>query len=276
MEFRILGPLEVVSAGSVVPLARQHRILLSALLLSAGRTVSVDRLRERLWDVDPPRARTALHTAVMRLRRRLGGAGIATASAGYRIDLGEARFDLFEFERRWAAAERAAIAGDLAHEDRLLTDALALWRGDPLSDVPSEVLRREELPRLTELRLAATGRQIDVWIARGRHPKAIVAARTQTILSPLRERGWHQLMQALHLTGRSGEALATYAQLRNLMIEQLGIEPTGQLRDLQQAILTGGSVVPPRRIAVSSASGFVPAPAVAPDDGWCSGEPGRW
>ena len=157
MNFGLLGPL-IVRAGArqVTISAPRQRVLLATLLLSAGQVMSVDALAEVLWDGRPPAgARGALHSAIQRLRSTLGPAGaglVGTRPPGYLIQLGHGELDVRQFGVLAEKGQAAAEAGDWTQAASLLRQALALWRGEPLADVPSQLLRDRELPQLEDQR----------------------------------------------------------------------------------------------------------------------------
>jgi DNA-binding SARP family transcriptional activator len=240
VEFRILGPLEVLDNDRRVRVTGDRlRVILVALLLEANRTVPVGSLVWRLWGEDPPeRPRHAVSTYVMRLRQRLGGrGGIRTVPAGYRIDVAGRDLDLHRFMALTERARSVGENGDLVGECDLLDGALALWRGDPLVDVPSEPLRRETLPWLVEQRVQATERYLRVRLTLGETHGLVGELRRLTADHPFRDGLWELLMTALLLGGRRAEALAAYADLRRHYAGELGIEPGDRLRTLQRSAL---------------------------------------
>jgi DNA-binding SARP family transcriptional activator len=252
----VLGPLEVTCDGRPVRLAAaKQRVTLAALLAYAGRPVSSDRLVAYLWEESPPvSARGALQTHIARLRRALGdttgasprtgatGAGgpvalIETVGEGYVL---RADPDTLDAERFRELARQAAGAGeaeDLVQESALLREALDLWRGPVLADVPSEPLRREVAPRLEEERLRLLERWFELELRAGRHQELVLRLRTATSEHPLRERLWEQLMIALRRSGRRAEALEVYHQVAGLLRDELGIDPGSGLRRLHRAVL---------------------------------------
>lgn len=242
-EFCVLGPLVVRVDGVPVPVpAGKQRAVLAALLLGANRTVSLDELAETLWGEDLPlSARVSVQNYVMRLRKALGegcGARISTGANGYvlRVEAGE--LDLHRFEEllgaAWTAArdERWQQAADDA------TAALALWRGDALADVASDVLAARETPRLAELRLQAQVTRLDAELHLGRHTEVIGELRQLTGAHPLREHLHALLMLALYRDGRQAEALAVYHIARRALLDELGTEPGSELQELNQRVLT--------------------------------------
>ena len=236
MEFRILGPLEVVERERVLPLggARQ-RALLALLLTRANEVVSADRLIEELWPSGPPRnAGNALQYHVSQLRKTLGGTdAIATQPPGYLIRVGPSELDLLHFERLVDEAERAAPEA----ASRLLREALGLWRGPPLADVSRESFAQVEIVRLEELRLRALELRLEADLALGRHRELVGELEALVRDNPLRERLRAALMRALYGAGRQVEALEVYRQTRTLLVDELGIEPSRALQELERAIL---------------------------------------
>jgi DNA-binding SARP family transcriptional activator len=252
-----------------VPSAKQ-RIVLAALLLNAGRVVPVDGIAEILWGpAPPPSARVSVQNHVMRLRRALGEAGrdrIATQPPGYLIRVDPDELDLTRCEALLAAARAAARDGSWDQAAAHACEALALWRGEPLADVDSEVLAMREVPRLAELRLQAVEARIDAYLHLGRHGEVIVELRQLARTHPLRERLHGLLMLALYRDGRQAEALAAYQDVRRVLVEELGAEPGTGLRVLHQQILAGDPALdvpvlmpPVARSAVPAAPRELPA-----------------
>ncbi|GAA3437964.1 AfsR/SARP family transcriptional regulator [Kutzneria kofuensis] len=240
MRFRILGPLEVSLAGRPVPIrAAKHRTLLASLLLRANRVVPVDALVERLWAGNPPaRARGTLQTYVLRLRQTLGDpALVRTAPEGYYIEVPPGSVDLERFRELSDEGTRAGDAGDLTAAAAALDEALQLWRGAPLADVPSEELQRNVVPQLVEQHLQVLERRIDIDLQRGRHQALIAELQSLTAKHPTREPFWGQLMLALHRSGRQADALAAYQGVAGYLADELGIDPGEPLRRLHQAML---------------------------------------
>ncbi|MEU8246106.1 BTAD domain-containing putative transcriptional regulator [Nonomuraea sp. NPDC048916] len=242
-EFRILGPIEVRCHGAPVTVrAPKLRILLAALLLDAGRVVTVETLMERLWGDDPPDgARNTLQNYVLRLRRLLGGPAehvpLVTRPQGYLIEPAPGALDLHRFDALVSRARAAATAGEMEQASALLEEALPLWRGEALSDVPSEVLRRDVVPVLNERRLDAIELRVDADLALGRHESLVAELHELTTAHPLRERFWAQRMVALYRSGRQGDGLRCYRTVRDLLAEELGVDPGVELRELHQRLL---------------------------------------
>ncbi len=243
IEFCLLGPLTVRSGTAVVPVPHgKQRAVLAALLLSVGRVVSLNDLGEVLWGDRPPAsARVAVQNHVMRLRRSLTDAGsrICTQPPGYLICAEADEVDVIRFGAH-ADAARAA-ARDRAWEAAAAQAgaALALWRGEPLADVGSEVLASQEGPRLAEMRLQALETRIDADLHLGCHAEVITELRQLAAAHRLRERLHGLLMLALYQDGRLGEALAAYQQARAVLVEELGTEPGAGLSQVHQQILVG-------------------------------------
>src|SRR5262244_3651732 len=177
-----------------------------------------------------------------RLRQALGDVDrsrIATRADGYLIAVAAGELDLARFEALRGQAAQCARAGRWAEASAALHEALALWRGQPLADVPSDVLARRELPRLAEARLQATEDRIEADLQLGRHGDLIAGLRQLTEAEPLRERLHELLMLALYRAGRQADALAVYRQARATLVGELGIEPGPALRGLHQQMLAG-------------------------------------
>ncbi|MDI5976944.1 BTAD domain-containing putative transcriptional regulator [Amycolatopsis magusensis] len=221
--------------------ARQ-RALLAGLALSAGRPVSIDSLARFVWGESlPARVRGSLHTYVMRLRRLIGEDTVATAPDGYRLVIEPDRVDALRFLR---LLDTAVEQPDPAAERRSLGEALALWRGTPLEGVGSPALAEDWAPLLTERYLLAVERRIDLDAAAGDDPD-LAAELTELIARyPLRESLWERLVVELARTGRRAEALARYAKLRELLAEELGVEPGARLRRLHLELLSAGTEAP--------------------------------
>ncbi len=216
--------------------------MLATLLLRAGQVVSVPALATAIWDDDPPSsARNTIQGQVKRLRQALGpeSGRIVTRSPGYLIEVQPGELDLWAFTDLREQALEAEAAGAWDQAARLLREALALWGGDPLSDVPSAYLRRTEVPRLAELRYEALLSRIDADLCLGRHSVVTGELRRLAAEHPFRERFWQQLMLALYRDGRRGEALAAYQQARRTLSSELGIDPGPRLQELHNQILTG-------------------------------------
>jgi DNA-binding SARP family transcriptional activator len=235
VEYRILGPLEVLEDGQPVSLGgSKQRALLVILLLHANEVVSRDRLIDELWGGSPPdTAQTALHVHVSQLRKILGSETIVTLAPGYSIQVAAGEFDLDRFEHLVDEAHRQEAAEAAA----TLREALGLWRGSPLAEFDSAAFADTERGRLEEQRLAVLEQRIEADLVLGRHETVIAELEALVRMHPLRERPRGQLMLALYRCGRQADALAVYRQGRRLLQEELGLEPGKDLRRLETAIL---------------------------------------
>jgi DNA-binding SARP family transcriptional activator/tetratricopeptide (TPR) repeat protein len=243
-EFCLLGPLTVRQSGIAVAIPHgKQRSVLASLLLSAGGVVSHGEIAEALWGLGPPpSADVSIRNYVRRLRQTLRDAGldrIATRPGGYLIRVEAEELDLTRFERLAADARAALRAGAWETAAVQAVAALALWSGEALSGVPSEVLAAREVPRLTELRLQAIETRIGAEIRLGRQSDVIAELRRLIVVYPLREHLRALFMLALYESGRQADALAAYQHARRVLIEELGAEPGAELRDLHQRILEG-------------------------------------
>ncbi|MEU3254776.1 BTAD domain-containing putative transcriptional regulator [Streptomyces sp. NPDC006997] len=239
-DFGILGPLTVTRDGVRVSLgAARLRTLLVALLVDPGRVVPMADLVDRLWGQDPPRgARNAVQNYVLRLRRALGPEAVRTEHGGYVLRVGAA--DVLDAHRFTALVREggAALAEDRPQRAAaLLDEALALWRGEPLADLPQERFA-DVIPALCEQRLAAREAWIDAVIRCGRPADVLPELRALTRTHPLRERFWAQHMLALYQCGRQGEALRCFHEVSAVLAEELGIDPGSELKTLHQRMLT--------------------------------------
>jgi DNA-binding SARP family transcriptional activator len=242
-EFCLLGPLLVRQGGVVTPVTREkERAVLAALLLGAGRPVSLDELTETLWGSRPPQsARVTLQNYVRRLRKALadpGGSRISTLPHGYLMSVASDELDVSRFEALHNAARDAAREGAWELAAAQLRAALSLWRGEPLADVSSQLLALREVPRLTEMRLQAVEARINADLHLGSHGEVIGELRQLASVHPLRERLHALLMLALYRDGQQAEALAAYQRARRVLIDELGAEPGPELRRLEHQILT--------------------------------------
>jgi DNA-binding SARP family transcriptional activator len=244
MEFCLLGPLQVRRDGITVrvPTGMQQS-LLAALLLRANTMVSVDELARALWGpTAPPSARASLQNTVLRLRRSLGDAGhsrIVAQPGGYQITVEPGELDVERFEALLMAAWAAHRTGSDAEAATLGREALSLWRGQPLAGISSDLLALRDVPRLEEMQLQALEACIDADLRVGRHAEAIIELRQLVAENPLRERLHALLILALYRDGRRAEALAAYQSARNVLADELGVEPGSELRRVQQQILVG-------------------------------------
>ena len=243
MWFAILGPLLVHDGETQVDIPKGRlRVLLAALLLQAGKPVAADALTEVVWDGAPPAgAAVTLRSHVLRLRRVLGppaGARLVTRHPGYLLQAAEDEVDVLRFRGLCRDGGAVLREGAWARADELLGEALGLWRGAALADVPSELLLREEVPALEELRLQAEERRADAALHLGRHDELVAGLQSLAAKHPLQERLHAQLMLAFYRCGRQAEALAAYQHARHTLIAELGTEPGAELRQLHQQVLS--------------------------------------
>ena len=268
--FRLAGPLEVWHDGVPMPVAAaKQRVLIAVLALAAGEPVTVERLIACLWDDQPPlTARNTLQNYVLRLRRTLQAGTepgpLVSSAAGYRLAVPADTVDVHRFRSLVRSARSTAAAGEPESAAALLDEALGLWHGQPLADVPSEVLHREVVPGLVEQRLAAVEQRIDLGLDLGRHRELITELLMLTTERPLRERMWAQLMLALYRSGRTAEALDAYRQASEVLAEELGIDPGPELRTLHQAVLTNDPSLASTGPTPERASHHTPEPRVVP------------
>ncbi len=245
LEFRVLGPIEIVHDGIATRIGSPtQRTLLALLLQHAGQVVSTDRILDVLWPGNPPEARRKLWFHVSKLRRILEPSGAEDAAArllgtrptGYflRIDLDQ--LDATRFEHL-AAAARPLLEDEPARAGEMLRTALALWRGEPFQDVLHEDALSPEVARLNELRLAAVGDRLEADLALGRAGDLIPELEALVAEHPYHEHLLAQLMLAYYRAGRQADALAGYRATRRTLVEQLGVEPSERLEELHRRIL---------------------------------------
>jgi DNA-binding SARP family transcriptional activator len=236
MEFQILGPLGATDGGKALSLgSRKQRALLALLLLQEGEVVSRDRLIEDLWHGQPPpAAEPTLHAYVSRLRKIVGPDRLQTRSPGYQLTLGADELDAARFEQSLGEA-RGKAPRERAQQ---LRDALSLWRGPALADLAFEPFAETEIRRLEELRIVALEERIDAELELGLHAELVAEIEALAGEHPLRERVRAQHMLALYRCGRQAEALEKYQDLRRLLSDELGLEPSQALKELQKAMLS--------------------------------------
>ena len=246
MEFEILGPLRVSVGGRVLdPGGGKQRLLLACLLVRANRVVSLDRLIDELWGERPPRdAAAAVHSYVSRLRRALepdrsaeGAGRLVRVSPGYVLRVGDDEVDAFRFERLYREGRRALMDGHLEAAASALAAGLALWRGEVFADVVGAEFVRSEATRLEQLRLLAVEDLMEGWLRLGRHDSVVAEAASVLAANPYRERLRGQLMLALYRAGRQVDALRVYREGHDLLAEELGLEPSAELQQLEDDIL---------------------------------------
>src|SRR5580658_9652798 len=235
MRFRLLGPLEIRAGEDWRGIgAPKWRSILAALLINAGQIVPADVLINEVWPDSPPaKAGNLISIYVLRLRRLLGdtdGAILVTRAPGYQLRLAPGDTDAGVFETLVREGRRAYVAADPERAAAQLAEALALWRGSPLADVPATALVETEASRLTDLHLDARELRIQAELACGSHAQVIPELRRLLADNALRENLWLLLMQALDGAGRHAEALDAYGQVRSVFAEELGVDPGAELR----------------------------------------------
>jgi DNA-binding SARP family transcriptional activator len=245
LEFLILGPLEIRAEGRALPIgATKQRAVLALLLLNANEVVSAERLVEELWGERPPA--TASHSVqvyVSQLRKLLTRSGtpgaevIVSHPSGYALRVAPEQFDLRRFEGLSEEAEQARAVGDVGIAADLLREALALWRGRALADLLDESFIQTSAARLEEIRVAVVERRIEADLQLGRHSDLIGELDELVAEHPLRERLHGQLMLALYRSGRQAEALDAYRKVRRRLSEELGLDPSVALQQLERSIL---------------------------------------
>ena len=238
LEVRLLGPIEVERGGEPVALGGQKpRALLAVLALEPGRVVSVDRLVEALWPGEPPgTAPHAVQVYVSQLRKTVGPV-IATRAPGYVLDVDPDRVDAHRFSLLAQEGRTALEADDAVAAEAVLRESLALWRGPALADFLYEPFAQTEIARLEELRTTTLEERIEADLALGRHAELVSELEALVQAQPLRERPRAQLMLALYRSGRQADALAAYRDARDTLVDELGIEPGPELKELEAAIL---------------------------------------
>ncbi|QMU70579.1 BTAD domain-containing putative transcriptional regulator [Streptacidiphilus sp. P02-A3a] len=280
MRFNLLGPLSVDDGrGEPVALpAGIPRTVLAVLLLNANQAVSGEKLAQAVWGEERPAATTAgLRNHVSRLRRQLGPAAgrvLTVPDLGYLAQVGDGELDTRVFTDTCAEGRRALHAGDNAAARDTLATALALWRGEPLSDLPTSADAAAEIQRLEETRLLALEGRIEADLRLGRHSELVAETQSLVRAHPLREELHRQLMLALYRAGRQAESLEAFQGLRRTLVEQLGVEPSAPLRELHGRILradpdlaapaptpgTGGAATPGPGAAAAAAPAAVRGP----------------
>ncbi|WP_260191131.1 AfsR/SARP family transcriptional regulator [Actinophytocola gossypii] len=240
---------------SIVPTASKPSQLLAMFALNAGRVVSTTALTEEIWEYKPPRSGVpTLHTYILKLRRKLqhalAGEGsidskdiLITRRSGYLLNVAPESVDAFRYEQLSATGRDAVNAGDHETASRALGEALRLWRGPALADVPTGPQLAIEAMRLEETRLGDLHLRIEADLRLGRHHQLLGELAMLCARHPLLENFCTQHMVALYRSGRQSQALEAYRRLRTAMVEQLGVEPSARVRQVHHAVLTGHAVM---------------------------------
>jgi DNA-binding SARP family transcriptional activator len=242
MRFRILGPLEVLSTEGWTAIgAPKWRSLLACLLIRPGQLVPTESLIDELWGESPPkRANNLVSIYVHRLRKVIDdaeGRVLVYRAPGYLLRLSPGDLDMQEFESRVTEGRSKLAAADPKGAAVLLGDALGLWRGPLLADVPSSPLLATQADRAAELRLTATELRIEADLACGRASQVVAELRGLVAEEPMRERLWLLLMRALEDAGRRAEALEAFAQAQEVISAELGVDPGAELQRLHLELL---------------------------------------
>jgi DNA-binding SARP family transcriptional activator len=248
--FRILGPIEVWAGQAWTGIsAPKWRALLATLLLNPGQVVSTERLTTELWgDKPPPRATNLISVYVLRLRRLLGDAGgqvLTRRAPGYQLLVDPGDLDAGRFEALAVSGRQALNSGNFGRAAEVLAEALALWRGGALADVPPSELVAAEADRLEESRLTTLELRIEADLGCGQHAQLVPELRRLVADHPLREGLWSLLIRALDAAGRRAEALTAYGQAREVISGELGVDPGPELQRLFQVMLTADVVTQP-------------------------------
>ncbi|GAB2647869.1 BTAD domain-containing putative transcriptional regulator [Nocardia goodfellowii] len=245
VDVRVLGPVRLFVGGEPVAVGGpKPRALLAALTVNRRRAVSSAVLADMVWNEDPPDSYAAsLQVFVSNIRKALRNSGVdpaqvlRTESSGYRLEISEAACDIGRFEAAREAAAKAAGVGDNESAARLYATALREWTGRALADLAGLGFADGFATAMDEERLVAASARIDAEIACGRHSSVIGELRSMTAEHPLREPLWGQLITALYLSGRQADALAAARTVKEVLAEELGIDPGPALVELEQRVL---------------------------------------
>lgn len=239
VEFRILGPLEVVDHEPLSLGGHKQQAVLAVLLLHRGEAVAADRLIEAVWaGRAPATAGKTLQVYVSNLRKALGDGPLVTRGRGYMLAAEPDQVDSDRFEKLADRGREALERGDAQRARMWLEAALSLWRGPALADFSYESFAQSEISRLEEVRLAALESRIDADLRLGRHAALVPELEALAHEHPLREQLYEQLMVALYRSGRQVDALERYQRARRKLIDEFGIEPGPRLQEIQSAVLT--------------------------------------
>lgn len=250
MKWQLLGPVQLTEPPVQLPVTPKANTVLSLLLCRCGTVVPVSALVDECWGAEPPRsARTTLQTYILRLRRALATALattpetvareiLVTYTGGYRLVIDAGELDISNFAALARDGAACHNAGNAWQATELFDRALGLWKGPPFADVPCGPALQAEAVRLTELQMAINERRIAIQLDFGRSHEALGEIAALTSLHPMNENLHGLLMLALHQAGRRSEALDVFRRLRVLLVEELGVEPQANLRNLYQEMLS--------------------------------------
>ncbi len=259
MEFRLLGPMEALDGDTPVALGGlKQRALLARLLVSPNRTVAVDRLVDDVWgEAGPDSAAKMVQVFVSQLRKVLPAGTLVTRPPGYLVEVDQEAIDIGRFDRLRRIGHAELEAGDAAAAAARLREALGLWRGEALAEFV-EPFAHAERNRLDELRLVCLEDRFEADLMAGRHAELVGELAAEVAEAPLRERLRRQSMLALYRSGRHADALAVYQEFRRRLHDDLGLEPSVELRELQALILNQDpSLELPRHAAPAATVGDV-------------------
>ncbi len=236
---KLFGEFEVVRGGVAIPVrGAKQRALLALLALNRGNPVSADRLIDQLWgDGQTAKPANALQAQIVQLRRTLGASAIVTSESGYALDISAADLDAARFEDLVAEGRRLSTEGEAARASAVLGDALRLRRGEPLSEFAYAGFADAERAHLNELALVATEYRVEADLELGHHNELVGELEALCRDHPLRERLWELLMLALYRAGRQAEALRAYTEIRDRLVDELGVDPGSSLRELETRVL---------------------------------------
>ena len=268
VEVKLFGEFEVVKGGVAIPIrGAKQRALLALLALNRGSPVSADRLIDQLWgDGQTAKPANALQAQIVQLRRTLGASAIVTSESGYALDVSAADLDAARFEDLVAEGRRLSAEGELALASAVLGDALRLRRGEPLSEFAYAGFADAERAHLNELALVATEYRVEADLGLGHHNELVGELEALCREHSLRERLWELLMLALYRAGRQAEALRAFTEIRDRLVDELGIDPGSSLRDLEARILdhdpslAAEQPAPARAPSMPSLPGNLPEP----------------
>ena len=239
VDVRLLGPLRVFDPGGVpieIPGSRP-RALIALLALEAPKVVSTDRIIDSLWDQDQPPSKSALHVAVSRVRSALGDGAVETHPGGYRLGVPSANIDIDRFRRHTKRGRQLLTLGHPGPAAEVFRQALAQWQGELLADLRSLEFVEQAARELEEERINSVESLMEAELASGNHELIVGELSGLVTRFPYRERLWGQLMLALYRSGRQAEALRTFRQMKESLADELGIDPSETIMDLEERIL---------------------------------------
>ncbi|MFL6123500.1 AfsR/SARP family transcriptional regulator [Actinophytocola sp.] len=241
--FRVLGPVEAFVENRQVTLTGATRSLLAVLLTDPGKVISCGQISTGIWDHEPRSARKAVQSYVVRLRTAMAAAHpqapavVVTRAGGYLLDVPRNTVDTVRFERLLGEARRDWQSGAFLPARQKLSSTLELWRGEPFEDCPDLPAAEGPRARLMELHVDAVEMRVDVDLALGHGPELVAELAELVTRHPHREHFWSQLILSQYHAGRQGDALGTYRRARQVLLEEAGVEPGPELRQLEHAVL---------------------------------------